>query len=271
MGSMENVITWFTRGGTEVPASKVFAADLAKGTATYNYQELCHRCGGAGGFRHWPGFTCFDCGGLRYEPTREAPVYTAERLATLNAAQAKRDAAKQAKADAARTAERARVDALRTESVQAYGDVIEGLQAFAGADTFLESLLSKFDTYGSLTEPQLDAARTAIARLASRAAAKAGSQHVGTVGARLDLTLTVEHTIHFEPRGYGWAASTMYLCRDTEGNRVVYTGSGDFLAKGETGTVKATVKEHGDYKGELQTILARPKVTARPAAPEVAA
>lgn len=25
--------------------------------------EICSRCSGAGGYKHWPGFKCFKCGG----------------------------------------------------------------------------------------------------------------------------------------------------------------------------------------------------------------
>jgi hypothetical protein len=70
-------------------------------------REHCQRCGGAGGFKHWPGFTCFDCGGMgrvrveKFAFTREGAERSmrakiaadtrreAARIATL----AKRDAA----------------------------------------------------------------------------------------------------------------------------------------------------------------------------------
>lgn len=33
-------------------------------------EERCDRCGGAGGANHWPGFTCYDCGGRGSVPAR---------------------------------------------------------------------------------------------------------------------------------------------------------------------------------------------------------
>lgn len=46
--------------------SKEFEDNLAR-------QELvrCQRCGGAGGFNHWPGFTCYDCNGTGAEDPRQ--------------------------------------------------------------------------------------------------------------------------------------------------------------------------------------------------------
>lgn len=32
--------------------------------------ERCDRCGGAGGHNQWPGFTCFDCGGIGALPAK---------------------------------------------------------------------------------------------------------------------------------------------------------------------------------------------------------
>ena len=47
---------------------------------------------------------------------------------------------------------------------------------------------------------------------------------------------------------------------DADGNVVVYKGSTTVGEKGETVTLKATIKDHGEREGVNQTIIARPKV-----------
>ena len=162
-----------------------------------------------------------------------APVYTPEQQAKRAAAQAKRDANK---------AKREAIKAAAAAEARAAAELV----ALAAAKA---------------EQARLDAIE------AAQAAERAVSQHIGTVGERREFTLTVEFTVHLEAYAYGWAASTLYICRDEQRNRVVYKGSSDFLSKGETGVITATVKDHTEYKGERQTVIARPKV-ARAAEPE---
>jgi hypothetical protein len=72
----------------------------------------CGRCGGAGGSSHWPGWTCFRCGGNGSDPTHrqlgfppawtdeQCQTWTDERDARLSANRARTQAKRQAKADA---------------------------------------------------------------------------------------------------------------------------------------------------------------------------
>lgn len=57
-------------------------------------------------------------------------------------------------------------------------------------------------------------------------------------------------------------ASYLWLCDDANGNRVCYFGSafGSMPEEGETATVKAAVKAHGERDGVAQTIIQRPKL-----------
>lgn len=77
--------------------------NLDKGAAKYDYESTCGRCGGAGGGPQWShtGWTCFQCGGSGKGGVKTGKLYTADRLAKLNAAQAKRDAKSAAKTKAA--------------------------------------------------------------------------------------------------------------------------------------------------------------------------
>jgi hypothetical protein len=107
-------------------------------------------------------------------------------------------------------------------------------------------------------EIEAEITRKADERENARKEARAASQYVGVIGDRMELVLTVEHIVTLESMVYG--RSWLHLCRDAEGNRVIYKGTGSFAAKGETVTVKATVKEHSEYKDEKQTKISRPKV-----------
>jgi hypothetical protein len=155
-------------------------------------------------------------------------------------AEAKREAKRAAKAEAARIA---------YEAEQAAQAVVRAAQE---------------------AEAQAQAEARAAELEATRIAKLATTQYVGTVGERREFTLTVERTVRFESYKYGWPAATLYICRDEQGNKVVYKGTGSFLRSGETGTVTATVKDHTEYRDEKQTVLTRPKV-ARPAEEEAVA
>lgn len=122
--------------------------------------------------------------------------------------------------------------------------------------------------WGGLTDKQTDLVRRALARAEERfakaqqrrderiAAERATSKHVGTVGARIEFTLTVDKVFTFD----GFHGTTFInICKDVDGNVIVYKGSNGF-EEGETVRVKATVKAHGERDGVAQTIIARPKV-----------
>lgn len=115
--------------------SAPYDIDAAKGTARYDYEDTCNRCGGAGGGGQWAhtGWTCFECGGSGKGGIKTARLYTADRLAKLNAAQAKRDAVKMAQAQAAaKVREEAARDAWR-EFCAANQALINELTAYAEA------------------------------------------------------------------------------------------------------------------------------------------
>ena len=251
---------WFTRYGTK-HEGHVSAINLAKGTAEYSYVAKCSRCGGAGGSDKWKftGWTCFECGGNGKGGLRTEKLYSAERLAKLNVAQEKRDALRMAKQQVAQAIRDAEAKAKRAEFLATNQPLVDAMRAYASSDTFLADLLEKFEQYGTMSEAQVTAARTAADRTKARLEARAASQFVGTIGKRQDFSITVEHVIQLEAFNSWSAAPSMYLCRDDRGNRIVYKGTGEFPRKGGTGKIKATIKDHTEYKGEQQTVIARPK------------
>lgn len=141
-----------------------------------------------------------------------------------------------------------------------YGD-------FVGyTDNFVGSLARALDNFGKLTEGQCAAVLKGIdARAAKKAewaaereAAGAASQFLGTVGEKITMVLTCVHVVSMESN-YGLLF--LNICKDDAGNTVIYKGNAQgFPLKGETATVKATVKMHDLFAGVKQTLIQRPKV-----------
>lgn len=110
-------------------------------------------------------------------------------------------------------------------------------------------------------------------KAAEEAARKAISQHVGKIGERLELTLTLKFSAHFEVQSYaGFGTETIYIHNlvDEAGNvfvwktgKTLYTpnhdGTFNVAEKGDSVRIKGTVKAHSEYKEEKQTELTRCK------------
>jgi hypothetical protein len=131
---------------------------------------------------------------------------------------------------------------------------------------FVGSLASAYDRFGKLTEGQVNAVRKCIAQREERraewaiknAALNADRKHLGTVGQKVSMTLTVMHIIVLDGI-YG--SNYIHICEDEGKNVVIYKGkASDFPLKGETATMTATVKEHGVRDGVKQTVIQRPKL-----------
>ena len=131
---------------------------------------------------------------------------------------------------------------------------------------FVGSLAQAYDSFGKLTEGQVNAVRKCIVQreerraewASKRAALNANCQHLGTVGQKVTLTLTVVHIVVLDG-AYG--TNYIHICEDADQNVVIYKGKAiDFPLKGETATVTAVVKEHGVREGVKQTVIQRPKV-----------
>ena len=133
--------------------------------------------------------------------------------------------------------------------------------------TFIDACWCSLRVFGGLTDKQAAAVRNVIAkreeRKAEYRARDLASQHIGTVGERRDFTLTVSFVTDFQTQ---FGITNVFGLRDADGNIVIYKGSSalynadhQFAVKGDTVTVKATIKEHGERDGVKQTIIARPK------------
>jgi hypothetical protein len=153
---------------------------------TFETTGPCGRCGGAGGYKGWPGFTCFRCQGRCVDPT-PVRLYTAAKQAKLDAASAKRRAAKEAKAQHQQAAAEAANVALLPELVEIWA----AIEADYDAETcshrtisgFIQSVAGKAHIF-EMSEKQVEALRSAWAkhleRIEARAAEKAAEAPVPT-------------------------------------------------------------------------------------------
>ena len=152
----------------------------------------------------------------------------------------------------------------------ANGRIFDGGSFVSYEENFVGSLAKAYDNFGKLSEKQVAAVRKSIAERAKRRAEWADKQaalnatrtHIGTVGEKITLTLTVKKILRLAGQ-YGM--TLICICEDADGNVVIYKGYCEAfdldLPSGETKTitVKATVSEHGVRDGVKQTVIKRPK------------
>lgn len=248
----------FNRDGTR--NTRVFAVD-PKGRPWTSYVGKCNRCGGAGGADKWAytGWTCFDCRGSGKGWPQHVHLYTCEELAKLNERKAKADATRAAKRQAAADKAQAEADARRADFMAVHGALIERAKPHM-EDEFIADVIGKGIRYAQFSPAQADAVAKAIDRIEERARKRAASGYVGSVGERLELEVTVERVSSFQRPAFNapWTTETVWVAgmRDSNGNALVSMGS--FSAeKGETFTIRGTVKEHSVYNEEKQTKLSR--------------
>ena len=254
----------FFRHGSAFTGTAQFTA---KGQAFIVRPHKCGRCGGLGGGEQWrhTGWTCFQCGGKGDIGTDTVKLFTAEKLAKLNATAAKRAAKKTAQAAAMQAVVAAEAEARRAEFLSAHGALLERAAVFAERNPFVADVLAKAHTKAELTENQETALIAAIARIEASDAKKAASGFIGEVGKRLELTVTAERVTSIETQFGVMRIATM---RDAAGNAIVskgrfvpptahWTEERGWEISAEPFTIKATVKDHTSFRDERQTIVQR--------------
>lgn len=236
-----------------------------KGRMTYTAVIPCDRCHVVNGERVWlkwiengqpyshTGFECWTCGNTGVRRYVEAKLYTAEKLAQINKTAATR-AARKAEADRvareqAEAAKFAKDSAFRVEN----SEFLSKLENFGGEfwvafrNDFLRRAIAPTERQIALVDGEI-----------AKRAANAASAFVGNVGDKIMAKVTVERIIVLPD--YGFGVSYINLMRDDAGNVLVYKGLTDIGQKGETVTIKATVKGHDMRDGVCQTTIQRPKV-----------
>jgi hypothetical protein len=184
-------------------------------------------------------------------------VRAAHTRARRQAGAQSRRAARQAQV----AAERAQRQADRLEATQAWRDansaLVARLTAYEGTNSFVRDMALNLANWGNLTDRQLEAVESCFAVIDRVEAARANSQHIGAVGDKVTLTITVERIIVLESQ---FGTNYITIARDEQGNAITYKGLTNIGDKGDTNTVKASVKEHTVYNGIKQTVIQRPKL-----------
>lgn len=85
------------------------------------------------------------------------------------------------------------------------------------------------------------------------------TQHVGTVGEKIQWTLQLVSNRSVDGR---FGVKHLYTFADEEGNAIIWWTQALDLTVGASYIVKGTIKKHGEYNGTKQTELTRCKVTA---------
>jgi hypothetical protein len=131
----------------------------------------CNKCGGAGGWRGWPGFTCFRCGGNGQEPNGyKTYAYPADWTDEQIVAHRDERAAKAAiRREQTAARKQAKAEAAKAEWLAANPAVAKILKAHAD-DSFVQSLQAGLDTYGTLTERQVEVLLQTPAKIKERKA-----------------------------------------------------------------------------------------------------
>jgi len=252
----------------------------ARGRLAVRRSRKCIRCGGLGGAEAWrhTGWTCYRCGGNGDDPTPEVfSLYTAEENARLDEAQAKRQATKRRKAEAAAEIERQRREREKAEIISAHTTLLARIdeELTNGENEILTSVAERIREKAlHPTDRQLEVVDSIIAKRVAERERLARVGHVGEIGERRKFTLTLlfvrsEITGQFPTIWRHWL-----VFHDENGNKIVSKSapwSFDLATrtvdrekeyvKGQTVTVKATVKEHGtDKRGEPFTRIDRPSL-----------
>ena len=187
------------------------------------FYTMCGRCGGKGfirGFEHVENAVCFACRGD-----------SLDLFAT----------------DKDELFERIRPAWLRARR--------ENLKRLAKAEAHEQKV-------AVLLDAQIEAGYRAMAREVEALETTKESTHIGTIGEKITATGEVVFTTRYETfYGYRETFNAMVKIATPDG-AVILKGTTAFLfdlEKGDTVTVVGKVKDHGEYKGEKQTVLVRPK------------
>lgn len=260
---------WLYRDGSayEGEAPKILADDRA----CFTRPKKCTRCGGAGGADKWKptGWTCFQCNGACYIGTETVKLYTADKLAKLDATRDKRR--EKARIERERVRNERIADeqaafgtwletdlgknaALMIDAVKAWGD---DWQAGARPDLpdFVISITDRFDRRRELTENQVDALAGYVIKRREKERMVAEIDYAGEIGDTVEVEGEVDLVFSTQSK-FG----TFRIYKITGENAVlIYKGSA-CLYSGSRAVVRGKVKELDSYKGLRQTVIGRPRI-----------
>lgn len=141
--------------------------------------------------------------------------------------------------------------------------LIERAQPYLNANGFIKDVVGRGIEGARISEKAIEAVTNAINSIEDTIRMRENSRHVGTVGKRETFNVRVHRINSYDrPRFNAYGMETVWIVtlRDTNDNAIVVKSTAFCPEKDATLTIKATVKEHSDYKGEQQTIVQRVKV-----------
>ena len=153
-------------------------------------------------------------------------------------------------------------------------DFLAGRYNSNNPNSFLGKMEESLHEWGSLTENQRNAVCKIIDQQAERQAKfdaeKLKSNHIGTVGERMEFEATVVFKVQLDS-GYGYSSQDgaaivhhpdyFYIVgMKIADDMIIYKGTGSLsnAKKGDSVRFVAKVKEHGERDGQKQTIIQRP-------------
>jgi hypothetical protein len=186
-------------------------------------------------------------------------VRVEDRLAKRNAARSLKKAEREA-IWAAERAERAKTFAAE------HAALIERAKVFFEASAFIQDVTEKGLAGRFISDRALEALTRSVTEMEEQARRRANSRHIGTVGKRETFKVTVERVASFERQSFsGFGRETVWIItmRDEATGSTLVSKTPSFSAqKGERMVIKATVKAHDEFRGELQTVVQRVAVVS---------
>lgn len=258
----------------------------------------CSRCGGDGiipYFGHVDHGTCFKCGGSGLGGSEEIKIYTSEYGAKLKAQRAAREEAKRQKL-IAESGEKNK-EWLEREGFNAEGttylvlgntyEMREGLKDngakfnhilgwhmadpkhFDVVSLNVEQVTCRTwdGRYDYERDPEIEALITKLKEDAEHELKVRRGEHIseyiGTVGERREFKCKFVGGFTYETHySFYGEVNHIYKFEDETGDVIVWNTSSylpDKVEENEECRFTATIKEHSKYKGEKQTVIARPK------------
>ena len=233
---------WFTREGQEVQEQKVYSIS-SSGEAGYTKKfKTCTRCGGAGYSDKWlyTGRVCFGCGGRGNLGLVAVRVYTEAKLETLDAQLEKSRAKKAAAAATMATAAAEKFEAEKSAFISTYSELFEAAKNHMDND-FVASVITRAKETLYLTDRQIEAVLSVIAREVEKKAEEAAAEDVPSGPGRIVVTGKVLSTKWVESQ-YGGALKM--LVKDARGFKV-------------WGTVPSSLSSSDAFDGCTVTFTAR--------------
>lgn len=258
-----------------------------KNGTEYYADYTCPRCGGQGGCDAWAytGWTCYECGGTgKTMKPMIRKIYTPEYAAKLAERRHARAVAKAPEVNANffkkfGMNEEGKAwlvigntfqikDELK-EAGARYNDFIgwhfdHEVSEYPCCEISIEDIAEK-DDVGVWNLFDAWWVNKITKELRDANAPKTDSEYVGEIGQKLELKVKYLRYFTFETHfSYYGEMNFIYKFADENGNTIVWKTSKclcDELQQENYYTIKGTVKEQNEYKGDKQTVLTRCKIS----------